>query len=152
MASFACLVCLICCLRLLQLGLAHGAGHHDNRGAQHSNLSALWTSREFLLHPWWVSRHNYSIVFNKIMKCASSTAAGVLRAVAYHSGLFSDTQLDNMTIATNRTTRTAIANRSRGVEVDLWPFKYATYIKNEPFVLATHAAAHEWQTLQRVSK
>ena len=95
----------------------------------------------------WSRPRIYSIVFNKISKCSSSSAGGVMRALAHHMGLFPDTQILGLTNASAATTRrTKIADNGAVAEATLDGF-----IKREPFVMATHLAAQTWQALQRVS-
>jgi hypothetical protein len=88
----------------------------------------------------WRRPRMYSIVFNKIAKCSSSSAGGVMRALAYNMGLFTDTQILGLTNNTaQRVDRAAVT----GATLD-------GIITHQPFIMATHAAAHIWQVLQRV--
>jgi hypothetical protein len=145
--------------------------------AQKNNITALFDSDNFLLKPW---SHvaNYSIVYNKIPKCASSTTAGIFRTIANNNNLYTDTAIAYKFAinSTNLTDQREIFSLTQdlstaALETDISNFRtfhklIHTYIDKsssrdncvqfwhevlkEPFILATHQAYEQWRQLLEV--
>ena len=98
-----------------------------------STLELAQQNSSFVLRGWdRVS--NYSIVYNKIQKCSSSTVAGIFRTIGLHRNAYPDTGMTFLThfqqhLATMSDVQTAKALR-------------------EPFVMATHDSAGQWKRLR----
>ena len=93
-------------------------------------LLNLSNNRKFQYASWQPTQ-TFSLVFGKIPKCSSSTAAGVIRVIGYRRGAIQDIDMGGNAL-------TVDAARSKG--------KNWTHLFEQPFVLATHGAGSKWGT------
>lgn len=124
--------CLAHCLSLESSESHRSSGRREAAGGHVPvQPSHALSSSGFLLREWRRVQ-NFSIVFNKIEKCSSSSAAGVMRTVGFHRNAYADTQM----------------HLKQGGSLQ------ATHLtSHEPFVLATHHAAGQWSRFrQKVSE
>jgi len=114
--------------------------HHTNHEHEiTSPFSDVWRNKSFRLQPWRPHKR-FSLVFNKIEKCSSSTAGGVMRAIGYFRNATPDTHMTNM--KTSKSVKSLLAEASADRVAQVVP---------EPFVMATHDAVHVWNALSSVS-
>eukprot|EP00750_Incisomonas_marina_P014042 INCI1759.2.p1 GENE.INCI1759.2~~INCI1759.2.p1 ORF type:complete len:301 (-),score=41.27 INCI1759.2:704-1606(-) len=101
------------------------------------NYTLAQKNSSFILREWdRVS--NFSIVYNKIQKCSSSTVGGVFRTIGLHRNARPDTDMPFLT--------------HLGKHLGTMSDAEAAQALHEPFVLAMHEAAGEWHQLRpRVS-
>ena len=127
------LTCVAHCCLSIESSTSHdarsgrGGTAGGGRGAAAQLSSRGLNSSSFLLREWRRAQ-NFSIVFNKIDKCSSSSAAGVMRTIGFHRHAYADTQM----------------HLKQGGSL------HATHLtSHEPFVLATHHAAGQWSRFRQ---
>ena len=102
-------------------------------------FAPLWSNPKFLLKPWERSK-KYSILFNKIEKCASSSVASVVRAIGYRRRAATEAQYSEAYKFMHKLTQSKTA---------AWQAAFAGL--GEPFTLATHTSVIMWRHMREVS-
>ena len=102
--------------------------------------------------PIFVPPKTYSIVFNKVEKCASSTVGGILRVIAHRRNLTADTSYSEAFLSEAEKGQQKVVNPSGQFLSDTAAETGQRWVDTlrEPFILATHHARLQWGQLQQV--
>lgn len=84
----------------------------------------------------WERVSNFSIVYNKIQKCSSSTVGGVFRTIGLHRNAHPDTGTP------------FFLHHLSGGKISKLADSEVAELLHEPFVMAMHESAKEWRHLR----